>query len=161
MLFISQTRITCAGDYTSSILGELPRNGKVGWCWSRNSSNTHIWKFSIKSKASGVQTEWEIKAVDSLLSFQPHRICLPSSIARTDCRDCRKTSQTSCKFSIYTYKSAIWPAFRMINFSFFHLLTSFFNSRCSLMKFMNISFMHQQLTRALHLCQACGIERWP
>lgn len=71
--------ITCtsSGDYSSPVLGQLPRNGKISWCYTCYTSYEHIWKFSLRSKGPRVHTDWEIEALDSLLSFQPHRVCLP------------------------------------------------------------------------------------
>lgn len=83
------------GYNSSSILGELPGNGKVSRCNACDSSHEHLRQFSLGSKTSGIQTHWKVKTSDSLFSIQPNRICIPQEIASGDCSNCSKASQAS------------------------------------------------------------------
>lgn len=56
-----------SGYYSSTLLGQLPRNCKAGWRNTCDSSNFYIWKFSLGSKATWIQTYWKNKTANSLL----------------------------------------------------------------------------------------------
>lgn len=87
--------INFSGYNSSSILGELPGDGKTGWCKTCDSSNKHLWKFSFGSETPWIQNHRKVKSADSLFSIQPNRICLPQEIAGRDCSSCGKASPAS------------------------------------------------------------------
>ena len=154
------TSLCSSGYNSSSILGELPRNGKTGRCNTCHSSNTYLWKFSPRSKASWVQTHWKVKIADSMFSIQPNRISLLQETAWRDCSDCSKAPQASGKNG-WIWTSTVRSALEHAKLSW-HYLKFLFSVifRFCLMKYMNILFMHQQLIQALQLCQACGRGLW-
>lgn len=43
-----------SGHYSGSVLGELPWNGKARWCNTCNYSGPHLWKLSLRPKASWI-----------------------------------------------------------------------------------------------------------
>lgn len=86
-------KMNLTGCSSSSILGELPWNGKDGWCNACDSSNTDRRKFSLGPKGIGIQINGKVKTVDPLFSIQPDRICLPQGIVGRDCSNCRQASQ--------------------------------------------------------------------
>ena len=103
------TSLSSSGYNSSSTLGELPRNGKTGRCNTCHSSNTYLWKFSPRSKASWVQTHWKVKTADSMFSIQPNWISLLQEDAWRDRSDCSKAPQASGKNG-WTWTSTVRSA---------------------------------------------------
>lgn len=119
--------INFSGYNSSSILGELPWDGKTVWCNTCDSSDKHLWKFSFGSEAPWILNHRKVKSADSLFSIKPNRICLPQEIAGRDCSTCGKASPASGTIPNLNLKTEL-EYFNVANISILDFLMLFFFS---------------------------------